>query len=259
MQDEPLACYRELADQVVYVDGSGDLPDGVYRDDADFLVDAYSRWPKEFSWGLIGQQFQRGYEACSGDWVIRMDLDMLFHEKDFSKIKQALADNPDSPAMSFYKWQFILPDRYNLKSRLVIAVNKAKFGDRIKFDSGGDLCQPSLDGKQLSIEEMPQAGVPIYNYEHLLKTKEQIMDDVGRMDRAYKRHFGKWLYSEDGTDGSAYKGWLEMMLGRYKKPSAMIRLVEHPKYIQEKIKNLKPNQFGYNAFGLLGKNDYAKI
>lgn len=243
---EAMACYNDLADEVVNVSGDWGAfgsPKGEKQ------VVIRHLWPQEFSWELIGRQFQHGYEACTGDWVIHADLDFIFHQKDFGRIRQALKDYPDAPAVSFYKWQFILPDRYNLKSRLPLAVNKAKFGDRIKFNGGGDLCQPTVDGKELNLNEIPQAGVPFYNYEKLIKTEAQINDDVQRMARAWHRHFGDHHL---GTDETAYPEWLHMMQGRFSKPQQRIKLDDHPKYIQETIRNLTPEKWGYNGFATLG-------
>ncbi len=246
---DALACYEELADEIIVVNGS----------QIDILDQLHSPWPKEFGWPLIGQQFQRGYEACTGDWVIHADLDMIFHENDFDKIRQACIDNPNTPGLSFWKYQFILPDRYNLKSRVVLAVNKKLCGDRIKFDSGGDLCQPSLDGMQLTQESVPEARVPIYNYEKMTKNLNQIMDDCGRMERAYERHFGVYQMGSDGTDESAFNQYIKLLRGRIQKPQEFIKLNMHPKYVQETILKLRPDQFGYNGFGLLGEtNSYAQ-
>ena len=230
------SCYESFADELTVIDGR-------------------ETWPTEFSWELIGQHFQKGYQRCHADWVIHMDTDFIFHEKDFDRIRTALLANPDAPAVSFYKWQFVLPDRYNLKSRLVLAVNKAKYGKRIKFDGGGDLCQPTLDGEYLTPDDVPQAGIPFYNYEKLTKTKAQIVDDVERMDRAYHRLYGKWLYSDNGV--GAYDGWFRMAQGRYHKPSKQIALEDHPIFVQDTISNLTPNQFGYNGFGITERNNYA--
>jgi len=223
------------------------------------VVDGEETWPREFSWPIIGEHFQAGYEGLKTDWVFHLDTDFIFHERDYRAIRMACENNPDAPALSFWKFQFILPDRYNLKSRLVVAVNKKKYGDRIRFDGGGesDLCQPSLDGKLIRPEQVPEAGIPFYNYEKIIKTKTQIMDDVGRMDRAYKRHYGKWLYGKDGSDQSAYDGWLKMASGRFYKPAKYIKISDHPKCMQETIKNLTPNQWGYSGFGL-EVNNYAK-
>lgn len=255
---DSLQDYYDLADELVVIDGSATKPQ---RNDVMFTntktKHIYNEWPKEFSWEFIGEQFQRGYEACTGDWVIHADLDFIFHEKDFEAIRKACERNKESAALSFYKWQFLLPDRYNLKSRLVIAVNKGKYGDRIKFDSGGDLCQPSLDGIELKPGEVPEAGIEFYNYEKILKTKEQIKDDAGRMARAWESYFGE--YKLGGPDEeSAYREWLVMMAGRFEKPQRIIPLSAHPKYMQETIKNLKAENLGYNGHGNLRENTYVQ-
>lgn len=259
---QALDCYADLADEFWVVDGK---PINKINDGAQLKIAEYKnarvlfhKWPVEFSWEFIGRQFQRGYEASTGDWVIHADLDFLFHERDFNNIHRTLKLFPEAPAVSFWKYQFYLPDRYNVKSRLVIAVNKRAFGNRIRFDSGGDLCQPSLDGLEIKPYMIPEARIPIYNYEKLTKTREQVIDDVGRMDRAYQRHFGKWLYSEDGTPESAFDGWMRMAKSRFLKPSQKIELTDHPIYIQETIKNLTPDHFGFSGFGLFEVNQYAK-
>lgn len=247
---DALNCYRELADEVVIVNGGKQITEHLGTK----VINR--KWDTEFDWPFIGKQFQRGYEVCSGDWVIHADLDFIFHEKDFDKIRQACITNPNAPALSFWKYQFILPDRYNLKSRLVLAVNRKKYGRRIRFNSGGDLCQPSIDGNHIYPAYVPEAHVAFYNYDKLTKTKGQIMNDQGRMERAYHRHFGNYQLSKDGSDKEAYKGWLRMQQARINKPSSHIRLEKHPKFVQDTIRNLTPDQFGYNGFGLVEKTDY---
>lgn len=256
-------CYEELADEVVVVDGTYRDTNTRHQFKAELQGEDHnkvvlSEWPQEFSWEFIGQQFQRGYEACTGDWVIHADLDFIFHEQDFDNLREACANNNHMPAISFYKYQFILPDRYNLKSRLVIAVNKGRFGNRIRFDSGGDLAQPSLDGKYISPDDAMESKIPFYNYEKMTKTKDQIKNDVGRMERAYSRHFGKTQYGSDGTDDDAYKKWIEAQLGKFNKPQEHIKLEDHPKFVRDTIKNLIANQFGHSGFNKLGINNYVK-
>ena len=220
------------------------------------VVDGEKTWPKEFDWPLIGQHFQAGYEQCNGDWVVHLDTDFILHENDKEAILNAFAQNNTAPALSFWKYQFILPDRYNIKSRLVIAVNKGKYGDRIRFNSGGDLCQPSLDGKELKPDDVPEARVPFYNYEKLIKTEAQIKDDVGRMARAWQKHFGS--YKLGGPDDeSAYHEWLKMTVGRFSKGQEKVALTFHPAVMHETIKSLRPDQWGYNGFGNLERNIYV--
>lgn len=234
---DAINCYKDLADELTIINGD-------------------ETWPHEFSWDLIGKHFQKGYEQTDADWVIHADLDFIFHERDFQAIRQAIKQHKDAPALSFWKYQFILPDRYNLKSRLVIAVNKGKYGDRIRFDSGGDLCQPSLDGHELKPSDVPEAKIAFYNYEKMTKTLPQIMDDAGRMARAWQRHFGE--YKLGGPDDeTAFDEWANMVQGRFTKPQKTIPLSDHPKYVQKTIKGLSKDQWGYSGLGLLQKNNYV--
>lgn len=218
------------------------------------VVDGRDTWPREFDWDLIGLHFTSGYEDTDADWVFHLDCDFFFHEQDKEAIRAACERNNDFPALSFYKRQFIAPDRFNLKSRLVIAANKAMFGDRIRFDAGGDLCQPSLDGHELSPDQVPEARIPFYNYEKIIKTEAQITDDVGRMARAWHAHFGEYKLGGP-DDASAYAEWYKMTSGRFQKEQEHIPLSAHPKYIQSTIKSLQPGQWGYDGFGLF-KSDY---
>jgi len=229
-------CYKmacELFDEVVVIDGE-------------------KTWPKEFDWTLIGEHFQRGYEEATGDWVFHLDTDFIFHEQDYDSIRKAC--QTDAHSLSFLKYQFIRPDRYNLKSRLVLAVNKGKYGDRIRFDSGGDLCQPSLDGEYITPDDAVDTRIPFFNYDKTFKIEKQVRDDVERMARAWTRHFGNTTL---GTDETAFDEWLKMVIGRGNKVSEQVSLSFHPKVVQEALLEIHPEQFGYDGFGHFDKNGYA--
>lgn len=77
------------------------------------------------------------------------------------------------------------------------------------------------------------------------------MEDKGRMARAWQAHFGE--YKLGGPDDeSAYKEWLKMVTGRFKKPSEGVSIESHPKYIQDTIRSLEPHMWGYNGLNELG-------
>jgi hypothetical protein len=258
---DALECYKELADELIIINGGEDIGLRWYNRPARKQLGMInSPWPREFNWPLIGEQFQKAYEIASGDWVIHADLDMIFHEEDFKGIRQAMEAYPNQPGLSFWKYQFILPDRYNLKSRVILAVNKKKYGNRIRFDSGGDLCQPSLDGEHIPSAAVAESRIAFYNYEKMTKTADQMMDDCGRMDRAYHRYFKDWQLSVDGSgsDESCFDGYIRMLKGRFAKEQRHIKLNEHPKFVQETILKLRKDQFGFNGFGLFGDSDYVK-
>lgn len=240
---EAMRSYNDLADEIIEIDG--DVKEKYENLNEKHKIIGYE-WPEVFKWDFIGQQFNRGYEACSGDWVIHTDLDYIFHEDDMDRIKNYLNDHKDELAVSFLKKQFLLVDRFNIKARVVIAVNKAKYGQDIKFNAGGDLCQPSFKGVEIKPDQALQSGIPFYNYDFCFKQLHVIEKDWIRFDRAWHDQFG-------GSIGT-FKG---LMTGRFSGRSwEKIDIDQHPKYIRDKVKNIKPDMFGYNMFGWIKEKAY---
>lgn len=242
-----------FSDEVVIVDGfstDGSLNWIRSLDDSRIKI-VFLPWGQEFDWLQISKAFQFGYDSCTGDWGVHLDADFILHQDDYNAFRQAMIDNQDEPALSLWKWQVFTPDRYNLKSRLVIAVNKAKYGDRIKFDGGGqqDLCQPSLDGKYIDPSSVPEARVKFLNFEKICKTKEQITDDVGRMARAWTSHFGNDRLGGPDNE-SAYNEWWKMIEGRYKNHLGRLSPDDIPAIMKPTLAGLRDSQFGSSAFGL---------
>ena len=231
---EALACYEDLADEVIVVGED---------------------WPDTFSWPYIGQTFQKGLEKSTGDWAIRMDLDYFFHEKDFEYIRKFLTKKDKYPVVAFPKRQFFTPDRYQIQSRICIAVNKKNF-PKVKLNGGGDLCFPTLDGKDLDPYELPLAKSPIWNYDMMFKSKEIIAKERLRFGNAWYSHFGEKGIFNTNNEKDAFDAWYKWIEEKYKKHVFKINNNEHPIYIQEKLSQLNSNQFGFSAFGL---RDSVKI
>src|SRR6056300_1281534 len=152
---EALSCYEDFADEVVVVG----------RD-----------WPENFSWDHIGKTFNEGFIKSKGDWVIRMDLDYFFHEKDLKNIVHSLKRNNDQPAVAFPQHQIFTPDRYQVKTKLCIALNKKKFPN-IVLNGGGDLTHPTINNKQIKFSDVPLVHIPIWQYDSSFRTKEVISQD----------------------------------------------------------------------------------
>ncbi len=225
---EALACYEDIADEVVCVGKD---------------------WPEEFSFELIGQKFQEGFDNSNGDWVIHMDIDNFFHENDISKLIGSLKDSSDYPSLAFPKYQIFTPDRFNLKAKMCIALNKKKFPN-IKMNGGGDLCQPTIENQLIKPSSVPYKRIPIWNYDTVFRTKEVISKDRARFARAWNRYFNNWGDRGGGTPEEAFNAWYKMVEARYKEHVMKLSLDDHPKYIKEKILNLSMEQFGYDGFGL---------
>ena len=162
----------------------------------------------------------------------------------------------DYPSISFYKRQFLLCDRFSGKSNLVLAFNKKKFGNKIRLDSGRDLCQASLDGK-LFDEESYNSKIPFNNYDFLKKTKDVVKKEFGRMARAWQRKFGD--YKLGGPDDeSAFKKFTSMQLGRYKKYNQIVPLSFHTEPIQKIIKRMTKQNFGYSLWDSCRRATYFR-
>jgi len=229
---EALACYEDLADEIIIVGED---------------------WPYEFKWDHIGKTFQEGFNKCNSDWVIRMDIDYFFHENDMTKIRKAIEKFKNFPTISFPQYQFFTPDRYQLKTRLCVAFNKRQYPN-IKLNGGGDLTLATLNDKLIDPKKVPNVFIPIYQYESIFRTREIIEEDRARFSRAWFRHFSDYGDRGGELPKEAFKSWFDMVKNRYPKHNFRIQMDKHPKYISEKLHTINENQFGYDAFGLQDSN-----
>jgi len=224
---EALDCYKEFSDEVVVVG---------------------ENWPKEFSFEYIGQTFQEGFDKSTGDWVVRMDVDTFFHEKDMNSLRAELEKYQNFPGVVFPKYQFFKAERFHVKAKMCVAFNKKKF-PRIELNGGGDLCDPMLNGKILDQNNLPNINIPIWNYDSTFKNKEIISEDRARFARAWNRCFGEWGDRGGDTSELAYEAWIEMIKKRYKLHVVKMDIKKHPKYIKERLSNLSEDLFGHSLFG----------
>lgn len=236
---EAITNYLDLADEVVVVNGGSESV-GIKSDKLKVIN---YKWSEEFKFGFIGEQFNRGYEACNGDWVMRCDIDYFIDEDEFKAAKEYLRDT-EEPTLAAVKKQFLLVDRYHAKSSIPVFFNKKKYGNRIKLNSGGDLCQPSLDGNEIKYSK---GIMEIWNYDFCFKEENIIKKDIGRFARAWEKEFdNRKLGGPD--DESAFAKFIEMQVGRFNSRKWQ-KVNKHIKYIQEKVNNITDKQFGYSMFG----------
>lgn len=233
---EALECYKYFADEVIVVGKD---------------------WPEEFSWEYIGKTFQEGYDKCTSDWVMRMDIDYFLHQNDKKKLKKLLKKYDDYPAISFPQYQIFTPNRYQIKTRICLLFNKKRFNN-IKLNGGGDLTLATLDGKLIEPKKIPMANIPIYQYESTFRTKEIIKKDRARFARAWNRYFKTYETRGGSTEEDAYNAWFEEVSNRYPKHSFKLKIEDHPKFIIDKISTLDSNQFGTDAFGLEPETIFKK-
>ena len=79
----------------------------------------------EFSWDHIGKTFQEGYDKCTSDWVMRMDIDYFLHEETKNKLFNALEKYNNYDNFCYLNINFYT-DRYQIKTRICLLFNKKK-------------------------------------------------------------------------------------------------------------------------------------
>lgn len=218
-----------------------------YKDFADEVIITGEKWKEEFRWKEIGETFQEGFNSSSNDWVIRMDIDYFFHQNDKDKLLKALRNSFDYPAIALPQYQFFTADRFQLKTRLCVVLNKKKFPN-IKLNGGGDYCLATLDNKLITPKSVPNYNIPIYQYDSMFRTKEIIASDRARFARAWFREFKNYGSRGGPNDAAAYEAWINEIILKYANHTNKFKLSDHPVYISEKIRNLTKDQFGYDMF-----------
>jgi len=276
---EAIENYLELADEVIVVNGGKKLihsllPKNLFNNIVSNklkIIDV--PWPKQWHWSELPVHLNAGLEAATGDWVIKTDIDYFFHDKDFSSIRYAL-ENPAKNYMvaSFVKRVIVNKHGLYRKVNLPIAINKAMVSDTIKFgidfNEKSDWCMPilvnnypqSFDigdkindvpvGRLVTPPMIYETEIDVWNYDSIFRTKDKQKEVFWRFAQAYATAFDK---SWGTTPKQAFQYWVNMMKGRIDRKLHPIGLESHPKHIQERIKNLKPEQWGFNNWnGLMG-------
>ena len=83
-----------------------------------------------------------------------------------------------------------------MKSRMSMVINKRKYKD-VRFNGGGDLCDPVVNGVHITEKNVPRANIAYWNYDCVFKTKDVISNDRARFARAWERTL-ETLATEEG-------------------------------------------------------------
>lgn len=237
----------DLFDEILIVDGG--TTDGsfdlILPDNKNVWIRIIKRdWPDDADWDFLTQQYDFGLQNSRCDWCFKIDADYIFHEDDIEAIKEFLKNNSDKKVISFEKASFNLIDRYRSKTKVGLTVNKKAFPN-IRWNTD-DKYQ---DGDEVLEEEtwIP-SGIKVYNYDNCFKTKENIKKVMYKWAKAVADKYGKnWGYE---SEEAALKFFIDSARTRLEAHNqSEIPLEAHPKYIQDKIKQMTEDQLGYSIFG----------
>lgn len=265
---ESISSVLPWADEVIVVCGKPetDIPliKGAWTDQSKFKLIDYP-WATDWSWEELPKHLNRGLEEASGDWVIRFDIDYAFHENDSFTLRDALTKGQDCKIANFQKMSAVLSTKFYSKGEIALGINKrfpeVCFG--IDENKVTDLCVPIIKtgthesgipkGHLVETGGLKRTGVRVYNYDYTFKTKEFTQREFYRFSMAYKRFYGSSKWGQDEEE--ALTKFMNSMEARLKNREPVEILVdEQPLVMRSIIKNIKPEQFGFNGWGHLDEN-----
>lgn len=253
---EALQNYCALADEVICVNGGPTL---TYPDSKVKFVDLF--WPEEWDWEELPKHLNAGLAACTGDWVLKLDIDQLIAEKDFNKLRSLLPKIPETvDLLSLVKLNYVANMKYYSKNTQPILFRRKPdigFGV-INGLPKGDLCMP------MRIVEIGANGVPIgeeipsentdcfyWNFSYTFKTEEVAKAHYLRMCRAYRKYYKDNVLG--ANDEESWQQFMHMVLEKYKKAIHEVTYYELPESMRRPINQIKPEQKGYNIWGNIAK------
>ncbi len=268
---EALQCYRTLADEVIVVNGGKPV---LFSPAYPNLKVVDMEWPKDWNWVELPKHLNFGKSHCTGDWIIKFDIDQIVHEKDFEKlITEIKRLPPECLVASMQKMSLVCGGKYYQKGGTPIIFRNT---DSLMFGKNRskktDMCDVVFVGDDIKAFEVNtltngesydlptgygtyiyKTGVEFWNYDYFFKTEEFTRKEFWRFSQAYHRYFKEWSFGSSPEE--AFKVFLGMMKGRYNKAPYTYKLEDHPEFIREAVKNLKPEQFGYNGWGKVYANN----
>lgn len=256
--------YKSFADEVVVIDGSGNnyVKQGDVHDLGKMKV-VWLDWPDEWNWVEFPRHLNEGLKHCTGDWIIRLDIDQVIHERDFGEIRKRFYEaKPEEDVMTFQKLSPTYSGKYYSKAETKIAFrNKPYIAFGKNNNEETDYCFPIYkEGEEQVVLEngeiyklpvgkdliVGRTGVPYWNYDYFFKTQDVVRKYFFRMSKAYHRAFNSWHFGD--TEDNAFQIFLNMQRARHDKATLVYKLEDHPIATRELVKNIKTEQFGHSGW-----------
>lgn len=243
---EALNCFSDFADEVIAVYDFTEHEIGEYIKSLNKnIVTVHMEWPDEYSWEEFPKHHNEGLFYATGDWVIKLNIDYLLHEKDFERLRECFKNNKNAVA-SLNKIS-IYNDRYFSKGQVICCLNRReypnlRFGGIVDYRGNDDLdgivFPKYITSKGVPMGELPKGitktGINFWNFDYTFKNLEESHKQFARMARAYKRYFNSNVFGKDDNEAIIY--FDQLMKTRYEKTTSRWQLKDLPKYIHGRYK-----------------------
>lgn len=239
---EALACYSDLADEVIVV------YDFAEQEITDFIKDNpkikgyHMDWPFEYDWSEFPKHYNYALEKATGDWIIKLDIDLFIHEDDHSKLRELLFSS-NAIVASLHK-NSVYGRNYFSKGDVVNCLNigqfkKLRFGGVSGHDGRDDLVGIILPTEERNgvlygfpPDNVFKTSINFWNFDYAFKDETTAHRDFARMARAYKRFFNSDDFGKDDLD--AIEIYENQKAERIRRATYPVEPGMIPKYIREK-------------------------
>lgn len=240
------------------------------------LVAVYKPWPfPDWSYEELPRHLNEALSLArkqNCDWVVKLDMDTVFHEKDKEKFYKVIskASRKNKWVVSFKKLQFFKPNKYWEKGRLPIAIrSKAPIVYGFEEEKYTDLCQPIIDngkdrvislGKEYDIPSgvaipknriLKSNKIKLFNYDFTFRTFDRAKELIYQIEIAHARFWGKGysgLSLENINRDTSMRDYLDLSRDRLLKMNRRMEIGGHPKHFQESLRGLKEGQWGFDLW-----------
>ncbi len=200
----------------------------------------------KFGWASQGIMRTNGYYACIGDLVLMFDADGILHERDVEFARGELTkffEGDQNRVFGFWmKKRFNQRERWVRQAKHSGFYNKKLLGNSFNFYGSNKLAVPNWGLLPKDKDRGQQLDVYLYGYERCWDDKE--LFDMKLKDRRIMQLSVSSMPSEE----KYIKEFMQERWDKVDKEGTFMQISEQPAIIQDKLREITPEQFGYNLF-----------
>jgi len=285
---ESIRSFLAIVDELVVIDGgSTDGTLEAIRSIGDpkvrIICDEDTKWEEDWTYSRMSHNFNRGYEECTGDVVFKFDIDWIYKADPQKKFKDycELMQSRGKLALQANKIHYVILDRHFTKKDspfLVFKRNCESRGFKIKW--GLDMEQwgwgniPIIHkftengtnfGHKIANVDMDAIVGEIHAYDFSFMNEEQLKElryrNYYALTKQAHLEYGKVTVRKPiatpervrGDREYVYDLWKGETRANFERRQSIVPLDYHSVHIREKVRTIKPDMFGYNAFGIINE------
>lgn len=248
---ESIKSFLPIADEIIvvcnYLDEFRDGSDEIVKQIDPKVKVIYGLFDyKRFGWASQGLMRTNGYYAATGDIVLMFDADGVLHENDIERTRGDLERilNEQIPYGFWMKHHFFKTEYCWRQCKHSGIYNKSLIGNKFNFYGHKGYYAPNWEllGE---VARGRQIDTYIFGYEHLWEDKDLFFQKL------HNSYIMQKSVKPDLDEEEFKKSFFENLKEKKAEVTTeFISLDKHPRVIQDKLKEINIDMWGYNNFGM---------